>query len=49
VADGFTATDFNAFGPEQFKQMTEILYLVFTSSVFSPTDEQKELLSFLQP
>ncbi len=49
VADGFTATDFNAFGPEQLNQICEILYLVFTSNVFSATEEQKELLSFLKP
>jgi hypothetical protein len=49
VADGFTATDFNAFGRDQFEQICETLYLVFTSNVFSATDEQKELLSFLRP
>jgi hypothetical protein len=49
VADGFTATNFNAFGREQFEQMCEILYLVFTSNIFSPTDDQKELLFFLKP
>lgn len=49
VADGFNATDFNAFGRGQFEQMCEILYLVFTSNVFSPTDDQRELLAFLRP
>jgi hypothetical protein len=49
AADGFTATDFNAFGREQFNQMCEILYLVFTSNVFTPTDGQREILAFLKP